>query len=176
MKSRVDESRQVHILNTIVIYPGTFDPITHGHTDLISRAGKVFDHLIVAVAASTTKNTVFTVDERVKLATEILESFENVEVRAFDGLMVDFAREQNASLILRGLRAVTDFEYEFQLAGMNRKLFKTADTVFMPTSENFTYISSSLIREIAQLGGDVGEFVHPRIKAALEERLKQTDN
>lgn len=161
-------------MSTIVIYPGTFDPITHGHTDLISRAVKVFDHLIVAVAASTAKKTVFTVDERVNLAAEILESFDNVEVKAFDGLMVDFARQENSSLILRGLRAVTDFEYEFQLAGMNRKLFETADTVFMPTSENFTYISSSLIREIAQLGGDVGEFVHPRIKKALEERLNQT--
>lgn len=160
-------------MNTIVIYPGTFDPITHGHTDIVSRAAGVFDRLIVAVAGSTAKNTVFSAQERVRLAAEILDEFDNVEVRSFDGLMVDFARANDASLILRGLRAVTDFEYEFQLAGMNRKLMPEADTVFMPTSEKFTYISSSLVREIAQLGGDITDFVHPRIKQALAERLPQ---
>ena len=159
------------LLSTTVIYPGTFDPITHGHTDIVSRAVTVFDHLIVAVAGSTAKRTVFSAEERVQLAAEILSEFGNVEVKTFDGLMVDFARANNASVILRGLRAVSDFEYEFQLAGMNRKLMPEADTVFMPTSEKFTYISSSLVREIAQLGGDVSEFVHPRIKQALEDRL-----
>ena len=161
-------------MSTTVIYPGTFDPITHGHTDIVSRAVKVFDRVIVAVAVSTAKKTVFSGEERVQLSAEILREFVNVEVKSFDGLMVDFARANQASLILRGLRAVTDFEYEFQLAGMNRKLLPEADTVFMPTSENFTYISSSLVREIAQLGGDVSDFVHPRIKDALEERLRSS--
>ena len=154
-----------------VIYPGTFDPITHGHTDIVKRAAPLFERLIVAVAGSTAKNTVFSVDERVELAAEILSDFKNVEIQRFDGLMVDFARANNASVILRGLRAVTDFEYEFQLAGMNRKLMPEADTVFLPTSEKFTYISSSLVREIAALGGDISDFVHPHIKQALLERV-----
>ena len=154
-----------------VIYPGTFDPITHGHTDIVGRAAPLFERLIVAVAGSTAKNTVFSVDERVELAAEILSHLNNVEVMRFDGLMVDFARTHHASLILRGLRAVTDFEYEFQLAGMNRKLMPEADTVFLPTSEKFTYISSSLVREIAALGGDISDFVHPHIKQVLLERV-----
>ena len=159
-----------------VIYPGTFDPITHGHTDIVGRAAPLFDKLIVAVAGSTAKNTVFSVDERVALAAEILGHFKNVEVKRFDGLMVDFARANKASLILRGLRAVTDFEYEFQLAGMNRKLMPEADTVFLPTSEKFTYISSSLVREIAALGGDISDFVHPHIKQVLLERVSNRRN
>ncbi len=157
---------------TTAIYPGTFDPITHGHTDIVSRASVVVDRLIVAVAASTAKNTVFSDNEWVALASEILSAYDNVEVRGFDGLMVDFAREIEATIILRGLRAVSDFEYEFQLAGMNRKLMPEADTVFMPTSEKFTYISSSLVREIASLGGDVSDFVHPHIRDALADRLE----
>ena len=156
-----------------VIYPGTFDPITLGHTDIVSRAAPLFDKLIVAVAGSTAKNTVFSADERVELAADILRDYANVEVKRFDGLMVDFARANKASLILRGLRAVTDFEYEFQLAGMNRKLMPEADTVFLPTSEKFTYISSSLVREIAALGGDITDFVHPRIKQVLLERVRR---
>lgn len=158
-------------MSAIVIYPGTFDPITLGHTDIVSRAAPMFERLIVAVAGSTAKNTVFSVDERVSLASEVLSEYPNVEVARFDGLMVDFAREHDATIILRGLRAVTDFEYEFQLAGMNRKLYPKADTVFMPTSEQFTYISSSLVREIASLGGNVSEFVHPHICDALNERI-----
>ncbi len=154
-----------------VIYPGTFDPITHGHTDIVSRAAPLFERLIVAVAGSTAKNTVFSVDERVALAADILREYPNVEVKRFDGLMVDFARANGAKLVLRGLRAVTDFEYEFQLAGMNRKLMPEADTVFLPTSEKFTYISSSLVREIAALGGDITDFVHPRIREVLLERV-----
>lgn len=156
---------------TKAIYPGTFDPITLGHTDIVSRASLLFDKLIVAVAGSTAKQTVFSADERVALAAEILGGFANVEVKRFDGLMVDFARKERASVVLRGLRAVTDFEYEFQLAGMNRKLMPECDTVFLPTSESYTYISSSLVREIATLGGDISEFVHPRIKQVLDERL-----
>jgi pantetheine-phosphate adenylyltransferase len=158
-------------LATTAIYPGTFDPITLGHTDIVSRASSLFDRLIVAVAGSTAKNTVFSADERVALAAEILRDFPNVEVKRFDGLMVDFARQEHASVVLRGLRAVTDFEYEFQLAGMNRKLMPECDTVFLPTTESYTYISSSLVREIASLGGDISEFVHPRIKQVLDERL-----
>lgn len=153
------------------IYPGTFDPITLGHTDIVSRAAPLFERLILAVASSTAKHTVFSADERVALAREILTDYANVEVHRFDGLMVDFARANGASVILRGLRAVTDFEYEFQLAGMNRKLMPEADTVFLPTSENFTYISSSLVREIAALGGNVSDFVHPRIREVLQERV-----
>ena len=153
------------------IYPGTFDPITLGHTDIVSRAAPMFERLILAVAGSTSKNTVFSTDERVELAAEILAEYDNVEVKRFGGLMVDFAREQGASIVLRGLRAVTDFEYEFQLAGMNRKLMPEADTVFLPTSEKYTYISSSLVREIAHFGGDISDFVHPRIKEVLEERV-----
>jgi len=158
-------------LATTAIYPGTFDPITLGHTDIVSRASSLFDRLIVAVAGSTAKNTVFSADERVALAAEILCDFANVEVKRFDGLMVDFARQEQASVVLRGLRAVTDFEYEFQLAGMNRKLMPECDTVFLPTTERYTYISSSLVREIASLGGDISDFVHPRIKQVLDERL-----
>ena len=160
-------------MGTTVIYPGTFDPITHGHTDIVSRAAAVFDRLIVAVAGSTAKKTVFSTDERMRLATEIFDRFDNVDVEHFDGLMVDFARQHGASLILRGLRAVTDFEYEFQLAGMNRKLFPQADTIFFPTSEKYTYISSSLVREIAALGGDISDFVDPMVKQALDERLRK---
>jgi pantetheine-phosphate adenylyltransferase len=158
-------------LGITVIYPGTFDPITHGHTDIVSRAAPLFERLIVAVAGSTSKNAVFSTDERVELAAEILRGYANVEVKRFDGLMVDFARANKASLILRGLRAVTDFEYEFQLAGMNRKLMPEADTVFLPTSEKFTYISSSLVREIAALGGDISDFVDPHIKKVLLSRV-----
>lgn len=153
------------------IYPGTFDPITLGHVDIVSRGAPLFDRLILAVAGSTAKKTVFSTDERMALAAEILARFDNVEVKRFDGLMVDFAREVGASVVLRGLRAVTDFEYEFQLAGMNRKLMPECDTVFLPTSEQYTYISSSLVREIAALGGDISEFVHPRVKAVLDERV-----
>lgn len=159
---------------TTAIYPGTFDPITLGHTDIVSRAAPLFDRLIVAVAGSTSKKTVFSADERVALAAEILAQYENVVVKRFDGLMVDFARKEQAKVVLRGLRAVTDFEYEFQLAGMNRKLMPECDTVFLPTSEKYTYISSSLVREIASLGGDISDFVHPRIKAVLDERLVRT--
>ncbi len=152
------------------IYPGTFDPITLGHVDIVSRAAPLFERLVIGVAGSTGKNTVFSAAERVELAAEVLADYGNVEVMRFDGLMVDFARKCGATVVLRGLRAVTDFEYEFQLAGMNRKLMPEADTVFLPTSEQHTYISSSLVREISALGGDISPFVHPRIKRALDER------
>lgn len=158
-------------MGAIAIYPGTFDPITLGHSDIVQRGAPLFDKLILAVAGSTGKRTLFTVEERVRIAAEVLSDIPNVEVKRFDGLMVDFARAENASVVLRGLRAVTDFEYEFQLAGMNRKLMPEADTVFLPTSEQYTYISSSLVREIASLGGDISDFVHPQVHAALLERV-----
>jgi|TARA_B110000305_G_scaffold143009_1_gene159141 pantetheine-phosphate adenylyltransferase len=158
-------------LSITAIYPGTFDPITLGHVDIVSRAAPMFGELILAVAGSTSKNTVFSADERVELATNVLSRFPNVRIMKFEGLMVDFAKKNGASIILRGLRAVSDFEYEFQLAGMNRKLMPEADTVFLPTSEKFTYISSSLVREIAKYGGDIGEFVPPGVKEVLIKKL-----
>jgi pantetheine-phosphate adenylyltransferase len=139
--------------------------------DIVSRAAPMFGELILAVAGSTSKNTVFSADERVELATNVLSRFPNVRIMKFEGLMVDFAKKNGASIILRGLRAVSDFEYEFQLAGMNRKLMPEADTVFLPTSEKFTYISSSLVREIAKYGGDIGEFVPPGVKEVLIKKL-----
>ena len=163
-------------MKTIAVYPGTFDPITLGHVDIVSRASPLFDTVILAVADSTSKNTVFSIDERVELSREVLKHISNVEVQKFGGLMVDFAREKKASVVLRGLRAVSDFEYEFQLAGMNRKLMPEVDTIFMPTSERYTYISSSLVREIAVYGGDVSDFVDPKVCEALKSRFeKSTD-
>jgi len=153
------------------IYPGTFDPITNGHIDIVARASKIFDHVIVAVAGSTSKNTAFSTDERVQLARDTLSQYTNVEVQRFEGLLANFVRQWGANAVLRGLRAVSDFEYEFQLAGMNKHLVPEADTIFMPTRENYSYISSSLIREIASLGGDVSEFVHPIVRDALAERF-----
>jgi len=158
-------------VGNIAIYPGTFDPITNGHTDIVARAAKIFDHVIVAVAASTGKSTAFSTDERVELAHQILAEHPNVEVQRFEGLLAHFVRACGANAILRGLRAVSDFEYEFQLAGMNKRLVPEADTIFMPTTEHYSYVSSSLIREIATLGGDVTEFVDPIVKEALAERV-----
>ncbi|MES9846165.1 MAG: pantetheine-phosphate adenylyltransferase [Candidatus Sedimenticola sp. PURPLELP] len=153
----------------VAIYPGTFDPITNGHSDLIARASVLFDRVILAIAASPGKTPRFTLQERVGLATEVLSGIENVEICEFDSLLVDFARQKGADVILRGLRAVSDFEYEFQLAGMNRRLAPEVETMFLTPAENFAYISSSLVREIASLGGDVSEFVHPVVEAALKE-------
>jgi len=158
-------------LKITAVYPGTFDPITHGHFDIVSRASPLFDRVILAVAESTSKNTVFSVVERVELARKIVAALPNIEVQKFNGLMVDFARKCKASVVLRGLRAVSDFEYEFQLAGMNRKLMSEVDTIFMPTSEKYTYISSSLVREISSYGGDVSDFVDPQVEEALTKRF-----
>ncbi|MGR8947614.1 MAG: pantetheine-phosphate adenylyltransferase [Gammaproteobacteria bacterium] len=154
-----------------IIYPGTFDPITNGHTDIIARASQIFEHVVVAIAGSTGKNTVFSTDERLSLASQVLSVYDNVSVKRFDGLLVKFVAEQKSNMVLRGLRAVSDFEYEFQLAGMNRALDSEIDTVFLTPSEKFTYISSSLIREISKLGGDVSTFVHLIVNAALNERM-----
>ncbi len=158
-------------MEKIAIYPGTFDPITNGHTDLIERATHLFDKVIVAVAKATSKSPVFNLEERVALATEVLERVENVEVCGFDILLVDFMQQKNASVILRGLRAVSDFEYEFQLASMNRHLSDKIETVFLTPAEQYTFISSSLVREIARLGGDVSQFVSPKVVAALKAHL-----
>ena len=154
------------------IYPGTFDPITHGHSDLVERATRLFDHVIVAVAANPLKKPAFSVEERIDMARSALADIDRIEVCSFSTLLVDFAREKRASVILRGLRAVSDFEYEFQLAGMNRKLAPGIETVFLMPAEQYAYISSSLVREIAALGGDVSSFVHQRVMAALGERMR----
>ena len=155
-----------------VIYPGTFDPITNGHSDIVLRAARLFDRVIVAVAGSTSKKTAFTLEERLALVGTVLESISNVEVYPFDSLLVDAARKRGAVIILRGLRAVSDFEYEFQMANMNRRLAPELDTLFLTPAEHYSYISSSLVREIAALGGDVSEFVHPSVAEALKGRLR----
>ena len=158
-------------MNTIAIYPGTFDPITNGHTDLVQRATRLFDQVIVAVAKGGSKQPVFPVLQRVALVQEVLADMPEVKVCSFDSLLVEFMKQQGAGVILRGLRAVSDFEYEFQLAGMNRQLSPEVETVFLTPAEHYAYISSSLVREIASLGGDVSRFVHPQVVAALASRL-----
>jgi pantetheine-phosphate adenylyltransferase len=154
-----------------LVYPGTFDPITNGHTDLIQRASLLFDRVLVAVAVDTVKDPVFDIDRRVELAQRVLEKIPVVEVLPFSGLLVDFARKQKAPVIMRGLRAVSDFEYELQLAGLNRRMAPDVETLFLTPSEQSAYISSSLVREIARLGGDVSTFVAPLVQAALRERF-----
>lgn len=159
----------------IAVYPGTFDPITNGHIDLASRASPLFDRVIVAIADSSTKEPTFTLDERIALARTALQDLPNIEVRGFSGLLADFVEETSAGVILRGLRAVSDFEYEFQLASMNRHLIPAAETLFLTPAEQYSFISSSLVREIARLGGDVSGFVHPAVQQALRtHRLKST--
>ena len=162
-------------MNITAIYPGTFDPITNGHSDLVQRASRIFDRVILAVAKgsqSGEKQPVFSIDERVALASDVLAEMSNVEVIQFDGLLVDFVESQNAQVILRGLRAVSDFEYEFQLASMNRHLNEKIETLFLTPAEQYSYISSSLVREIASLGGDVSPFVHEQVAAALNNRIR----
>jgi len=154
------------------IYPGTFDPITNGHSDLIQRATRMFDQIIVAIAANPGKAPGFSLEERVDMARAALAGIERVEICSFDTLLVDFTRSKKAQVILRGLRAVSDFEFEFQLAGMNRKLAPGIETVFMMPAEHYTYLSSSIVREIAALGGDLSEFVHPEVEKALAKRLR----
>jgi pantetheine-phosphate adenylyltransferase len=155
-----------------VIYPGTFDPITKGHGDLVERAAKLFDQVIIAVAASPKKNPLFPLEKRVELVREVTRHLPNVEVVGFSSLLAQFARDQKANVLLRGLRAVSDFEYEFQLANMNRQLAPEVESLFLTPSEKYSYISSTLVREIAALGGNIDQFVHPAVATALRERFR----
>jgi len=154
------------------VYPGTFDPLTRGHEDLVRRAATVFDALIVGVADSRAKRTFFTLHERVEMAREVLGELKNVQVVGFSGLLIDFIRQHDARVVLRGLRAVSDFEYEFQLAGMNRSLYPDFETMFLTPSEQHMFISATLVREIALLGGDVAKFVHPLVGKKLTAKVK----
>ncbi len=154
------------------IYPGTFDPITVGHSDLVQRASRLFERVVVAIAESAGKTPFFSLNERVELAKEALSGYENVEVRGFNTLLVEYMREVDATVIIRGLRAVSDFEYEFQLASMNRHLRDDIETVFLTPAEQYSYISSSLVREIARLGGDISPFVPANVVAAIHNRMR----
>ena len=155
-------------MGIIAIYPGTFDPITKGHTDIVHRGVRMFDRLVVAIAPNKAKNPLFSMEERVELVKSVLAEISNVEVRSFDNLLVDFAHTVGANVILRGLRAVSDFEYEFQLAGMNRRLAPDIETTFLTPAEQYAFLSSSMIREIAMLGGNITPFVDPQVKHALD--------
>lgn len=157
---------------TVAVYPGTFDPLTRGHEDLVRRAAKLFDKLVVGVADSRSKKPFFTLVERVEIAKEILSHYPNVEVKGFQGLLKDFVRDQDARVIIRGLRAVSDFEYEFQMAGMNRYLMPDVETMFLTPSDQYQFISGSIVREIATLGGDVSKFVFPSVEAWLTKKLQ----
>ena len=154
------------------VYPGTFDPLTRGHEDLVRRASTLFDALIVGVADSKAKRTFFTLQERVEMARESLGGLKNVQVVGFSGLLIEFIRQHGARVVLRGLRAVSDFEYEFQLAGMNRSLYPDFETIFLTPSEQHMFISATLVREIALLGGDVSKFVDPRVEARLKRKVR----
>jgi len=156
----------------IAIYPGTFDPITYGHIDVVQRATAMFEKVIVLVARNSSKTPLFTDDERVQMIKEIFRKNNKVAVDGFEGLLVDYARKKKAAAIIRGLRAVSDFEYEFQMALTNRKLDSTIDTVFLVPDERYTYLNSTIVREIARLGGDVSDFVPPGIRRHLLARVK----
>ncbi len=154
----------------IAVYPGTFDPITHGHTDLVRRALNVFDEIIVGVAAHPQKAPVFDLQQRVDLANEVFEDLPSVTVCGFDGLLVKFAKNKGAVAVLRGLRAVSDFEFEFQLASINRHLDPTLESIFLTPAEQFSFISSSIVREVASLGGEISKYVHPCVEQALKAK------
>ena len=157
----------------IAVYPGTFYPFTNGHRDLVQRAAtNIFDKVYICVVENSNKNTVFSLEERVDLAKKSLENIENIEVIPFSGLLVDFATKLNAKVILRGLRVVSDFEYEFQMSSMNKKLNNNIESIFLTPSESYAFLSSSLVKEIAQLGGDVSTFVNKDVKIALEKKYK----
>ncbi len=157
------------------VYPGTFDPMTLGHEDLMRRASRLFDRVILAVAAGHHKRTMFTIAERLEIATEICKPYKNVEVMAFRGLLRDFVVETGGRVVVRGLRAVSDFEYEFQMAGMNRQLMPDVETVFMTPSDQYQFVSGTFVREIASLGGDVSKFVAPTVLERLKERVSQSE-
>jgi len=150
-----------------VVYPGTFDPFTRGHEDLVRRASRLFDAVVVAVADSETKRPFFSIDDRIDMAREVLRPFANVEVLGFSSLTMEFVQAQGAQAILRGLRAVSDFEYEFQMAGMNRNLYPDVETLFLTPDEKYMFISATIVREIARFGGDISKFVHPHVAERL---------
>lgn len=158
-------------MTIVAVYPGTFDPITNGHLDLVERAARFYDRLVMAVANNRNKQSLFDLSTRVELVESVTNHLPNVEVMAFDGLLVEFAHKIEGNVLLRGLRAVSDFEYEFQLASMNRKLAPEIETMFMTPAEQYAFISSSLVKEVARLNGDVSEFVPPLVETALKERF-----
>lgn len=160
-------------MSVIAVYPGTFDPITNGHSDLVERASKLFDKVIVAIAASSSKAPLFELEQRIQMAEQVLSQLDNVEVCGFSDLLVDFVRERGANVILRGLRVVSDFEYEMQLASMNRHLAEEIETLFLTPSEQSSFISSSLVKEIASHRGDVSEFVHPLVVGELKRKYAE---
>lgn len=158
---------------TVAVYPGTFDPFTRGHEDLVRRASSIFTKLIVGVADSKNKRPIFTLEERIEIAKEVLSHYPNVEIAGFSGLLKDFAREHSARVIVRGLRAVSDFEYEFQMAGMNRYLLPDVETLFLTPSDQYQFISGTFVREIALMGGDVSKFVFPSVEKWLQKKNAQ---
>jgi len=160
-------------MKKIAIYPGSFDPITNGHVDLIKRASKIFDEVIIAITQNANKSSFLSIDQRVGAVESSIDSLSNTRVLSFNSLLVDFARDHDAQIIIRGLRAVSDFEYEFQLSGMNKRLNSEIETLFMTPSEEFANISSSLVREILSLGGDISPFVPPQVKTILLDRLQK---
>lgn len=160
-------------MNRLVIFPGTFDPITNGHQDLIERAARLFDKVIVAVAVNTRKQPLFTLEQRVALCETVLGHLPNVVVEGFEGLLAHFARDHHATGMVRGLRAVSDFEYEFQLANMNRRLAADIETLFLTPSEQYAFLSSTLVKEVSELGGEVTAFVAPEVEQALTKKFKE---
>jgi len=163
-------------MSITAIYPGTFDPVTLGHADLVSRASRLFDHVIVGIASNEDKRTLFTAAERLSMAQESLADQPDVTVLSFDGLLIDFAREQKAGVLIRGMRAVSDFEFEFQLASMNRSLAPEIESVFLTPTEKYSFLSSTLVREASQLGGDTSPFVHATVENALQEKFRERKN
>lgn len=161
-------------MKRIAVYPGTFDPVTLGHLDLADRGRRHFDQLVIAILRNAGKDPLFTVDERIEMLREAVAGWDNVEIAAFDGLLVDYARKIGASMILRGIRAVTDLEYEMQMAMMNRQMDDSLETVFMVPSETYSYVSSRLVREVASLGGSAAKLVPPNVAAVLDERFKRS--
>ncbi|HOB61119.1 MAG TPA: pantetheine-phosphate adenylyltransferase [Candidatus Competibacteraceae bacterium] len=158
-------------MSVVAIYPGTFDPITNGHADLVERGARMFDRLVVSVAANPNKQPLFSLEERVALAQEVVAHLPHVEVRGFDTLLVNYANSIGANVLMRGLRAVSDFEFEFQLASMNRRLDSRIESIFLTPAEQYAFISSSLVREVAKLGGDIAPFVHPKVVTALATKF-----
>jgi len=161
------------VSKSVAVYPGTFDPLTSGHEDLVKRASSLFERVIIGVAESRTKRPMFSLTERVEIAREVLTGYPNIEIHGFDCLLMDFMRQHGASVIMRGLRAVSDFEYEFQMAGMNRNLYPDVETVFLTPSDQYMFVSATMVREIASLGGDVSKFVPQQVQQRLATKFRQ---